>query len=92
MDNDGLILKVKIITPKQVVYEGDASSISSINSQGRFDILPEHANFITMIQNQPIEVVDSSNKLQTFKFTQAIIYNADNKVSVFAEPLTNPNL
>jgi hypothetical protein len=47
-------LTVKIISPTQTIYDGEAYSISSVNSLGKFDILPYHANFITLVQKVPI--------------------------------------
>ncbi len=47
-------LTVKIISPTQTIFDGEAFSVSSVNSLGKFDILPMHANFITLIQKQPI--------------------------------------
>lgn len=48
------ILNVKIISPTQTIFQGQALSVSSANSTGKFDILPYHANFITMVQKVPI--------------------------------------
>lgn len=48
------ILNVKIISPTQTIFQGEAYSVSSANSAGTFDILPYHANFITMVQKTPI--------------------------------------
>lgn len=81
------LLNVKILTPKTVLFQGPAQSVSSKNSQGAFDILPEHANFITIIQNQPI-IIRSKQEALTFNFSQAIVYNSNNSVSIFAEPLS----
>src|SRR3989344_8010632 len=47
-------LTVKIISPTQTLFDGEAYSISSVNSLGKFDILPYHANFITLVQKVPI--------------------------------------
>lgn len=47
-------LKVKILSPTQTIYDGEAVSISSVNSMGKFDILPYHANFITLVKKKPI--------------------------------------
>lgn len=47
-------LKVKILSPTQTIYDGEALSVSSTNSTGKFDILPFHANFITLIQKSSI--------------------------------------
>lgn len=48
------VLNVKIMSPTQTIFEGQAFSVSSKNSTGAFDILPFHANFITMVQKTPI--------------------------------------
>lgn len=48
------VLNVKIISPTQTIFDGEALSISSVNSLGKFDILPFHANYITLVQKNPI--------------------------------------
>lgn len=48
------LLKVKIFSPTQTIYDGDAVSVSSVNSLGKFDILPYHANFITLVQKNAV--------------------------------------
>lgn len=81
------LLQVKILTPLMLLFEGKALSVSSVNSEGRFDILPQHANFITLIARQPVEVRDAQQAVKTFNFSQAIIYSKDNQVVIYAEPL-----
>jgi F0F1-type ATP synthase epsilon subunit len=83
MDNDKIT--VKIASPEEILWQGEAFSVSSKNSQGNFDILPHHANFITIIENQPVVVRDDEQqKLFEKKFRRALIYNHENKVSVYA--------
>jgi F0F1-type ATP synthase epsilon subunit len=47
-------LQVMVMTPQQVLFEGEAVSVSSINDTGPFDVLGDHANFITLIKDQLI--------------------------------------
>jgi len=45
------------------VFEGNAVSLSSYNQKGKFDVLTEHANFITLIQKEILIVKpDGSQK------------------------------
>lgn len=81
MDN---LLQVKITSPQEVMYEGKARAVSSQNSKGRFDILPQHANFVSILENQPIEIVKEDGQKVSFKLDQAIIHHANNIVSIFA--------
>ncbi len=80
-------LTVRILTPKRVLFEGAALSVSSINSDGPFDILPEHANFITIVQKQRIDIQKPDKTKLTFNFNQAVIYNVKNYISIYAEPV-----
>lgn len=79
------LLQVHIISPKQDFYQGPALSVSSVNSSGKFDILPQHANFITLIQNQPIIVRVPGQGALTFKFPIAILSVTNNQVNIFTD-------
>lgn len=76
-------LHVRIISPQQLLLDTQAESVSSKNSQGTFDILPQHANFITMVEKAPIVVRVKGQKDQKFDFPMAIILTTDNKVDIF---------
>lgn len=80
------LLQVKVMTPSKFLYYGQALSVSSKNSAGNFDILPEHANFITLVEDQTIKIKKVDKQDLIFNFHQAIILNTNNQVSVYAEP------
>jgi F0F1-type ATP synthase epsilon subunit len=79
------LLKVLIMSPKNTIFEGQALAVSSKNSSGKFDILPEHANFITLIENQPITTTLQGGRRLVFKFPVAIIYNTQNTVKIYTD-------
>ena len=75
-----LIVSVK--ATDKVLWEGEADSVSSTNSQGPFDVLPLHSNFISVIENKPIIVrIGKEKKEYTFPFS--VMYAHSNKVQVF---------
>lgn len=76
-------LHVRIISPQELILDAQAESVSSKNSSGSFDILPQHANFITMVEKNPIIVRIHKQKDQKFDFPMAIIMTTDNKVDIF---------
>lgn len=76
-------LQVRIITPQQLLLDTTATSVSSKNLQGPFDILPLHANFITLIENSPIVVRSARQKTLTFNFHLSIILVKENKVDIY---------
>lgn len=85
-------LHVRIITPSQVLFEDDAISLSSVNSKGVFDILPEHANFITLVENHEIIIRVAKKPIVKFKYPLAIIYTFQNKVNIYTNLQDQPKL
>lgn len=81
-------LQVKVMTPHAIIFQGPALAVSSVNSEGKFDVLPEHANFITLIENQPITIIKENKASQEFNFSQAILVNLKNACTIYAEPVT----
>lgn len=77
------LLHVRIISPQQLILETEALSVSSKNAQGPFDILPQHANFISIIENSPIVVRVPSQKPLTFNFPLAIVMVTANQVNIY---------
>ena len=77
-------LQVKISTPTEILFEGEADSVSSKNSQGSFDILPLHANFVTLVQGEAIKVKMKSREKQ-FAFKNAVIHTNRNSVRIYAD-------
>lgn len=81
-----LKIHVRALAPGAILFEGEALAVSSKNSVGKFDILPMHANFITIVENYPLVITKLDSSKLTFQVREAIIYNSDNKVSVYTDP------
>ncbi len=78
-------LRIKILSPRKELFSGNARAVSSENSAGKFDILAEHGNFITLVQNKPITVRLLNKQVRTFAFPLAVIYARKNMVTIFTD-------
>lgn len=76
-------LRVRILSPQQLLLDTPATSVSSKNIQGNFDILSQHANFLTVVEKNPIVVRIPSKPSLTFKFDIAIIFATENNVNIY---------
>lgn len=85
IESDKNVLHLKILSPRQELFSGNAWSVSSINSAGPFDILAEHGNFITLVQNKPIYIKLVNKQTKTFAFPLAVIYARKNMVTIFTD-------
>lgn len=73
---------LKITSPSGLVYGGNVVSISSYNDLGKFDVLKDHTNFISIIKKQ-VEIVDDTGKEKTFPLENGIIRVISNIVDVY---------
>lgn len=65
-------------------FRGYIKSLSSINSEGVFDVLPQHENFVSVIQEK-ITILDNDGKKYEIAIGKALIEASNNNVRVFVE-------
>lgn len=73
---------LKVLAREGPVYEDEVTSITSFNEVGKFDILAQHANFISLI-NKGLTLRDLQGRLKEIKFDNALIKVRENKVEVY---------
>jgi len=56
------LMKLEIVTPKGVIYDGEAKQVTLPGSEGEFGVLPEHATLVSLLTTGivTIEMPDSS--------------------------------
>lgn len=85
MSPDKPLLHVRILSPRQLIFEGEALSVSSKNILGDFDILPFHANFISLIEKNIIRIKKADSHLLTLAVPFAILYQSGNKINIYTD-------
>lgn len=78
------VLHLRIVAKNKILFEGEARSVSSHNNIGNFDILPEHASFISLIDSE-VSFIDQAGGSQQFPINQGLIKVIDNQVTVLIE-------
>ncbi|HET7629917.1 MAG TPA: hypothetical protein VFK03_00945 [Candidatus Saccharimonadales bacterium] len=78
-------LQVKIISPNKTYFEGEAVSLSATNNVGKFDILPEHHNFITLLTTGEIELKLPSGEAEKFTASGGLLRIKSDQVTVFLD-------
>lgn len=82
--SEGALL-AKIYTPFKTYFEGDAKSITAINETGKFDVLPGHHNFITMLVPCDVTVVAKSGESKVIPISRGLMHIKDNKLIIFLD-------
>jgi len=65
-----------------VLFEGKIDSLTSINDKGEFDVLPLHANFISII-HEFVTLRAHGKEIKTVPLKTGILAVRDNSIEVF---------
>jgi F0F1-type ATP synthase epsilon subunit len=82
MDNENTTFRLVIRSREGLVYEGEVKSITSVNETGKFDILAQHANFITLIQSV-VEIGEMNGEKKQLKIENGLLRSRENNVEVY---------
>jgi F0F1-type ATP synthase epsilon subunit len=78
-------MRTKIYAPFKVYYDGQASSVSAANRVGVFDILPQHHNFISLLEPGDVIVRSEGKDDFSMKITRGIMHVKADIVRVFLD-------
>lgn len=77
-------IHVKLYSPFRTYYDQEALSLSAVNKTGPFDILPQHHNFMTLLEEGEIIIRDSKSEKKV-KISHAVLHVKKDKVTVFLD-------
>ncbi|MCL4353971.1 hypothetical protein M1349_00680 [Patescibacteria group bacterium] len=75
-------IRLKILNREKVILEEDVRAITSLNSSGTFDVLAEHANFISLIKDYLI-IHKTNGSKEEMKLEGAVLRVSNNQAQVF---------
>lgn len=75
-------LNLLVRTRDKIIYQGVVKSLTSVNESGKFDILPNHANFISLIKKY-IFVNELDDKTLGIEVDNGILKVEKNRIEVY---------
>lgn len=78
------MLKLKIVSPEKVVYEGEAESVLVPGTLGSFEILTDHAPIISSLEVGKVEYATREGR-QTLFIKGGFVEVKKNEVSLCVE-------
>jgi F0F1-type ATP synthase epsilon subunit len=82
---DDKSLTVKVFSPYQTYYEGEAQSISAENDTGPFDILPRHHNFMTLVNACDVIIRREGAEDKKLRISRGVMHVRRNIVTLFLD-------
>lgn len=82
MSNQPNTISINIENSDTVLYTGEVKAVTCINDKGAFDVLPFHANFISLIKDKII-IHESSGRDKEIDISQGVMKVINNKIAIF---------
>lgn len=79
------VLSVRVMSPKQVHWEGKAQAVAAVNSLGPFSLLPGHANFVSVIEGDVTIYSTDERGAKTVPGGHGVMFCRDNRLEVFIQ-------
>ncbi len=76
------LLTVKVISPENLLFDGQASAVSLPGSEGPFVVLANHAPIISTLETGIIKIKDSREEYHNIEVKGGVARVLDNVVTV----------
>jgi len=77
-------MKLTIITPDKLAYEGEATSVTVPGAAGTFQILKGHAAIVSALADGNVVIQDNKNET-AFAIKGGVVEAKDDNITVLAE-------
>jgi len=73
-------MKLEIVTPGGIIYNGDIRQVTLPGEQGEFGVLPEHASLVSLLHAGVIDIETSDSKEVLVAINSGYVKIDENKV------------
>lgn len=78
-------MKLNIITPEDTLYEGDVKSVQLQGTDGKFQLLNNHAPIISALTKGKVKITDMNDQSIVFEINGGLIEMSKNKIQILAQ-------
>jgi len=78
-------MQLEIITPEKKVFQGEVNSVQFPGSNGKFEVLNNHAPIISSLTKGNVRIIDINNKIDIIKINGGVVEMQNNMIIVLAE-------
>ncbi len=81
-------MKLTIITPDKLAYEGEVTAVTVPGTAGSFQILKDHAAIVSTLEDGKVIIKANNNEEQTIIIKGGVVETKDNNIIILAEGIT----
>ena len=76
---------LEVITPETKVFEGEVKSVLLPGTNGKFEILNNHAPIISTLTEGEVRIIKKNDQKELFDINGGVIEMQNNKIIVLAD-------
>jgi len=81
-------VKLTVITPDKLAYEGEATAVTVPGAAGSFQILKDHAAIVSTLEDGKVIIKINNNEERTIIIKGGVVEAKDNNIVILAEGIT----
>lgn len=78
-------LKLEILTPNGVIYDGEAVSVTLPGEEGEFGVLAEHSSLTTLLEAGVVDIEKEDKSVESILINWGVVQVDEKKVIVLVE-------
>ena len=78
-------MKLEIVTPHGLIYEGDVKTVTLPGKDGEFGVLPEHASLVSLLEGGVISIENANSQEIVIAIDKGYVKIDENKVSCIVD-------
>ncbi|MBO5838179.1 MAG: ATP synthase F1 subunit epsilon [Bacteroidales bacterium] len=78
-------MKLNIITPEDTLYEGEVKSVQLQGTDGKFQLLNNHAPIISALAKGKIKITDNNDQTIEYEINGGLVEMSKNKIQILAQ-------
>ena len=78
-------MKLEIVTPNGLIYEGDVKMVTLPGKEGEFGVLPDHASLVSLLEAGVITIENANNQEVIVAINKGYVKVDENKVSCIVD-------
>ena len=80
---DRNLFHIKVFSPFETFFDGEAYSLTAENETGPFDVLAGHANFLTVLLPCVIKIKTQNKDITSLPIERGVLHVHENRATVF---------
>ena len=78
-------MKLEIVTPNGLIYEGDVKMVTLPGKEGEFGVLPNHASLVSLLETGVITIETVNSQELIVAINKGYVKVSENKVSCIVD-------